>query len=447
MKKKFIRFAPRITSRYLLGNRSMGGVCYKEDAPLATEEQLIAKINTKIQAELATRATKEEIQTIQQQMVLLQGLPLEQLKELADKEKGAMALLTAQGLEMQRLQTTIQNQPKDLSTRAQVAAWQEKNKDSILKIRNGERGVSLPSMDLETRVVASPMTQVTVNAGTSPYIVKTDIESGVNDFIRAQPLFWDFLTKGRTNAETYGWVNKANAQGAAAFIGPGVAKPGVSFELVAEISHAKKIADSAKATTELLQDIDGMTTFIEQELRYQVMIKVNNTLMDSVGSTTVPTGIKQLSVAYTLATVKTTNPNAMDAIRAAVAQLRSGYLRGPIDIFINPIDAANMDLAKATTSGVYMLPPFVTSSGRTIAGASIHEDPAIPVGTLQGGFMQYYRILIYKPFSISWGWENDDFTRNLVTAIGEMRLHQFFNSIYTGAFIRDTFANIEAALL
>jgi hypothetical protein len=44
------------------------------------------------------------------------------------------------------------------------------------------------------------------------------------------------------------------------------------------------------------------------------------------------------------------------------------------------------------------------------------------------------------------GWENDDFTRNLVTWVGEMRLHQFFNTQYTGAFIYDTFANIITGL-
>ncbi len=298
--------------------------------------------------------------------------------------------------------------------------------------------------------VDSPMYVSTVNSGSSPYIGKTQYEGGINPIVRIQPNFWDYIKKGRSSAPTYVWVNQTNALGAAAFIGPGVAKPGVSFSLVAHTSVAKKIADSAKAGTELLQDIDGIVSFIEDELRYKVMIKVNEKAMtgDAVATPTEITGIQTLSVPFPASTglVAGANPTYMDAIRAGIGYMRSGLLTGPITVFINPIDAANMDMAKATDSGVYLLPPFVTSDGRTIAGAAIVEDYNIPVGYAQFAFLNYYRILIYKDFYVEWGWENDDFTRNLVTAIGEMRLHQFFNDIYTGAFMYDSFANILAEI-
>jgi HK97 family phage major capsid protein len=276
------------------------------------------------------------------------------------------------------------------------------------------------------------------------YIGRIGGESAPVDWLRPQPSFWDFLTKGRTSFTTYYWVNKTNPQGAAAFLAPGQAKPGISFELATEISNPKKVAVSSKAATELLQDIDGMTTFIEQELEYAVMIKVNTELMAGVGSTTSPKGVQKYSVTYTLTTIHTENPNYFDAIRAVVAQLRSGYLQGPITVFINPIDAANMDLTKADTSGVYLLPPFTSPNGKVIGGAAVIEDRNVPVGSFQAGFMQFYRILMYEDFRTAWGWENDDFTKNLVTAIGEMRFHQFVNSLYSdsGAFVYDTFAHV-----
>lgn len=407
-------------------------------------EELFTKIETRMKNLLKTRASKEELEEILKPMrEELKDLPIEALREMADDKTGVMAKLAVQGLEIQKLQNRLANdKPKDMSLRGQVTAWVQENKDALEAIKNGERRETKP---LEIRV-ASPMTPATVNSGNSPWIGRVEVEPGVNELIRARPVFWDYIVKGRTGAATYVWVNKANPLGAAAFIGPGVPKPGVSFELVAETSNAKKIADSAKAATELLQDIDGMVTFIEQELRYQVMIKVNQKLMNGVSSATDPNGIQTLSVPYTLTSVHTTNPTFIDAIRAVVAQMRSGWLQGDITVFINSIDAANMDLSKAVDSGVYLLPPFVTSDGRTIAGARIVEDNNVPVGYLQAAFLQYYRILIYKDFSVSWGWENDDFTKNLVTAVGEMRLHQFFNSIYTGAFVYDSFANVIAAV-
>lgn len=451
MKKTYFNPAairlPKIVSRRMPGTACAAYKSDGADAPPAgeeaTEEQLLKKIEERVAKQLEGIATKEELKAIKDsQTEGLKGISVDQLRSLVDEKNGALALLVRQGLEMQRLEKKLTDATKrgeDMSVRGQIGRWMEENKEVIAQIRGGEK---ITPKTMELRVVASPMSVATVNPTNSPYIGRVEVEPGINELLRQQPTFWDYLTKGRTNAPTYVWVNMSNPQGAAAWIGPGVAKPGISFEMVADISNAKKIADSAKATTELLEDIDGMTTFIEQELRYQVMIKVNATLLNSVGSATVPTGIRQYSTTYTLTTIHTTNPNMADALRAAVAQLRSGFLTGPITIFINPIDSASMDMQKATTSGVYMLPPFMTADGKTIAGAEVVEENGVPAGSFQAGFMRFYRILIYKAFTVSWGWENDDFTKNLITSVGEMRLHQFFNQRHTGAFIFDTYAHV-----
>lgn len=442
--------APKIVSRRFQGSNDHRSASYLTDAPPApagpdadkrSEEELLTAIDARIEKALASRATKEELQAIREARTEeLKGLSIESLRAMADDKTGVMSMIAAQGLEIQRLETQMARLPEDNSIRAQITKWQKANKENIDAIRSGtKQGLSPLELRLD-----SPMSVATVNPTGSTFIGRVEVAPGINDFIRIRPTFWDFIVKGRTNAPTYVWVNKTNPEGEAAFIGPGVPKPGVSFELIAESSIAKKIADSAKATTELLEDIDGMQTFIEQELRYKVMIKVNSTLMLSAGSSTVPKGIRNYSVAYTTTTIKTTNATHADAIRAVVGQLRSGLLEGEITVFINPIDEANMDLAKATDSGVYLLPPFVTADGRVIAGARVISDYNVPVGFVQAGFMRFYRILIYKDFSVTWGWENDDFTRNLVTAVGEMRLHEFVNSIHTGAFIYDSFVNIKA---
>jgi len=458
-------FAPELRTRHNKGAqfRTGGGEGGEDDEddeeedPSKKESKMLARrISSMVKKQLEGRATKQEVEAIANKLVFLTKgkndkgeeidapFPIEQLRAMADEKTGVMAKMVEMGVALQKFESEQANAPKDMSIRSQVAAWQEKNKETLKKIAEGQK-IDVPAMELR---LASPMLVSTVNAGSSPYIGSTQVEAGINDFIRLPNTFWDFLTKGRTSAATYVWVNKTNPLGAAAFIGPGVAKPGVSFELEAESSVAKKIADSAKAGTELLQDIDGMTSFIEQELREQVMIKVNATLMSHAGSSTIPKGIQNYSVAYTLTTIKTTNPTFVDCLRAIVGQLRSGAITGPIDMFINSIDAANMDIAKASDSGVYLLPPFVTANGMQVAGARIREDNNVPVGYVQAGFMRFYRVLIYKDFTVTWGWENDDFTKNLVTAVGEMRLHQFVNSIYadSGVFVYDSFENVKTAI-
>jgi HK97 family phage major capsid protein len=334
------------------------------------------------------------------------------------------------------------------SVRAQIMDWQKRNKESIEKLKAGQKADLTP---LEIRAAASPMTPtntltntITVNAGVVP-----QFESGIHDIRRVKPTFWDYLPKGRTGSASYTWVNKKKDAdtGAAAFIGPGVAKPGISFKLEREVSNAKKIAVSDKLAIELLDDVEGMESYVKNEMVYQLRAKANTTLMSGTESSTVPGGIQGESVTYSLTGIETQDPNNFDCIRAVVAQLAVGHFGGlPVTVFINPVDAANMDLAKSGAQGVYLLPPFSTSDGRQIAGATIVEDNNVTAGYFQAACLDLFKCLIYKDMTIALGWENDDFTKNLVTYICEMRLHVFHSENDAGAFIYDTFANVKALI-
>jgi len=320
-----------------------------------------------------------------------------------------------------------------LDTKGQIKAWAEANKKALESIKAGKQA-ELGSMVIKLN---SPMTPSnTYNS--SAYIPQPEFLPGATEIVRVQPTFWDYIKKGRAGSAVLVWVNKKNPEGAAAFIGPGVAKPGVSFEIATETSNAKKVAANEKIATELLEDIEAMASWVQQELAYQVRAKINTTLMSGVSSATVPAGIQTLSVTYSLTTVKTTNPNNWDAIRAAVAQLRSGNLQGPVTAFVNPVDYANMVLTKAVSQGQIFMPAET--------GATIVEDNNVPVGYVQVALLDYYKVSIWKDFTVTFGFENDDFTKNLVTVIGEVRLHQYFSENHTGAFIYDTFDNIKTAL-
>lgn len=411
----------------------------------AQKDALLAEIKTQVGSELNTRGyqKKEEVEAIVSKSVdQFKDLPLEGLRSIMDEKTGVMSILKAQGAEIEALKENGIGKPKDMSIRGQIIAWRDANKNALESIKGGTKAELTP---LEVRV-ASPMTPANTLNG-SAYLPKPEYQVAPNEIVRLQPTFWDYLRKGRAGSAAYVWVNKKNPLGAAGFIGPGVAKPGISFEVATEISNAKKIAANEKVAIELLEDIDGFASWVEMELRYQVMQKANTTLMTGVSSSTVPAGIQTLSVPFTLVGLETENPNNFDAIRAAVAQIRSGNLVGDVTVFVNPVDAANMDLSKAISSGVYIMPPFTDATGKIIAGARVVEDNNVAVGYLQAAILDYYKILIYKDFTITYGWENDDFTKNLVTVIGEMRIHQIFSQNFTGAFIYDSFANIKAAIL
>lgn len=395
-----------------------------------TQEQidaLLITVKTQVTDAMknATDAQKSALEVMQTELKAIKD---------ADKSADVITEVTRIAAELKALKEVALSVERT-TIKTTLKAWASENATAIKNIKAGQKS------DLTPLVIKaahnSPMLPSNTYGG-SAYLPMPEFAAGAVEIARVQPTFWDYIKKGATSAAAYSWVNKKNPLGAAGFIGPGVAKPGVSFEIGVEVSNAKKIAVSEKASTELLEDIEGMASWIQMEIAYQLKAKLNTTLMSGTASSTVPAGIQSLSVGFTLTGIETTNPNNYDAIIAAVAQLRSGNLQGVVTAFINPIDYANMVLAKAISQGQYLT--------LKETGAVIVEDNNIEVGYVQVALLDYYKVLIYKDYSVAFGWENDDFTKNLITTIGEMRIHQFFSENHTGAFIYDTLANIKAAI-
>ena len=388
------------------------------------EQELIDKIKS----EIKTAVEANSLESLKSVHADLDALKAEKATSELLKTEIATVQAELKALKETAAKTEVYNDLK-----SQIKNWQKENEVAIKALRSGQKA-DLSPLSIKLN---SPMTPSN-SYNSSAYLPKPEFQLGANEIVRVQPTMWDVLPKGRTSSAAYVWVNKKNPEGAAAFIGPGVAKPGISFEIATEISNAKKVAVSEKFAIELLDDIEGMQSWLEQEIEYQLKYKVNTTLMTGTASSTVPAGIQTISTGFTLTTVETVDPNNWDAIRACVAQLRSGNLMGAVTAFVNPIDYANMVMTKAVSQGQLFI------AGET--GANVIEDNNIPVGYVQVALLDYYKVLIYKDLTITYGVENDDFTKNLITAVGEMRIHQFFSENHTGAFIYDTFANIKAAI-
>jgi hypothetical protein len=163
--------------------------------------------------------------------------------------------------------------------------------------------------------------------------------------------------------------------------------------------------------------------------------------MTGVLSSTVPAGIQTFSNGFSTSGLSVQNPNNWDCVRAVVAQMRAAFVPGPIVVFMNPIDVANMDMDKAISNGNY-----TGIMNRPIAGCTIVEDYNISVGYIQAFAPYALKTLIYKPFSMTFGWENDDFTKNLVTVIAETRLHSFHSENDAAAFVYDDLADIKSQI-
>ena len=71
---------------------------------------------------------------------------------------------------------------------------------------------------------------------------------------------------------------------------------------------------------------------------------------------------------------------------------------------------------------------------------------AIPAGDFIMGDFGYLNIRDLWALSITTGWENDDFRKNIVTVIAEKRLMTYIKSQYKTAFVKDKFKTVMEAI-
>ncbi len=400
----------------------------KEDGLAGDELKMVQNLNKRFAKIDINNLEKEDVELIvRKAMEKFEALDVAKLKEfLGEDDKGIRAILLKQGEELVKLKEG-RKEPEDLSVRGQVTSWLKLNEEAVKKIRNGQKADLEP---LQLRVANVPMTPAnTYDAGVTLQAGAL-IRDGAPliDLLRIQPTLWD--------------KKVVAGSGAADFLAPAGSKPKVSFTLTTEKSNAKKVAVSMKVSTEMLDDVDGMTSLIEGELAYQLKYEINRVLMSANAATSTDiAGIRSFATAYTLTGVQTTNPNNYDAIQAGIAQLRLAFVTGPILVAMNPVDVVNMKITKAISQGQYMGLNLLP-----IPGGFIVEDPNIVQGDVMMIALDYLKILIYKDFKITYGWENTDFTDNLVTAIAETRFHEFHSDNHAAGFLYEQLSDIKTAI-
>jgi HK97 family phage major capsid protein len=374
------------------------------------------------------------------------------LEAKASKIESLEAAMRSQGEELVALKSAnqVNQSAKPKSVAEEIKSYLENNKEQWDAFRRGEVksfGSSKDGSAIDLSVKASTML-VSTNTSGSAFVPRPVYEGGLIDLVRNTPFIEQYANTALVGSPRIIYTEKVNPDGDADFIGEGVLKPLIDFDIQTTTVYAKKVADKIKVSTEMLDDIDFMAAEINNELKYQVDIHTDDQLLAGTGDGSEANanlkGLTSFAGGYVLTTVETSTPNNFDAVRAAAAQIMSLNFSANY-AFVNPIDAANMDLTKGD-DGQYTIPPFKSATGMDIAGIRVVETNQIPVGFFLVGDMTKFKVRNYKPFAISMGWVNDDFEKNLVTIIGERRLASYVSVNHTGAFVYDSFADVKTAI-
>lgn len=282
-------------------------------------------------------------------------------------------------------------------------------------------------------------------AGTS---LTTEIDRTISSAPNRMPLFRDIVNVATIRGNKVTWVNKEANEGGAGMTAEGAAKSQMSWTYTEESADVKKITAYVKVSKESLDDLDFLRSEINTDLREAVELKLDEQISSGTGVGQNLKGIltyaPTFSVTGTSFATAVFNANRLDVLRTAVALVRKNRFNANY-IVISPMDAALMDLEKGT-DGHYIMPPFVTADGARIAGVRVIENEAIAEGNFLVGDFTKSNLRIREEININLGYENDDFTKNLVTILAEMRAVHYIKKHHVPAFVKGVFATAITAI-
>jgi Phage capsid family len=117
----------------------------------------------------------------------------------------------------------------------------------------------------------------------------------------------------------------------------------------------------------------------------------------------------------------------VDAVSEAVAQMQLDGFQ-PTSVVLGPMDWLSISVQRAT-DGQYLAGPYMGSVPQALRGLAVILSPSIPAGKAMVIDRSHLQLLVVDGFSVELGFENDDFTRNLVTVLGETRVIPQFRAI------------------
>jgi HK97 family phage major capsid protein len=278
-------------------------------------------------------------------------------------------------------------------------------------------------------------------------------EGGITPLPRSAPFFADLFASAPTSGNTISYAEMKNPDGGAGMTGEGSAKTQADFDLVEAKTNVRKITSYIKTSKEALDDIPALAGEINNELVTLIKLKKDSEVLSGAGTGNTLSGVITNATAFTggALALAVVTPNYYDVLVAGITQIAtaeviSGQPAGFMAnvIVMNPSDVALMKLTKDANKN-YIFP--VTLPGST----SVMEVPVISNARMTAGDFLIMdsskgNLRIKEDITLSVGYENDDFTKNLVTILAEMRLAFYIKSQHVKAFVKGTFSTAITAL-
>lgn len=286
-------------------------------------------------------------------------------------------------------------------------------------------------------------------------VLLNDPEAGISGFNRTRPFFSTLFPTSPTVGNTVSYAEMVTPDGGAGMTAEGALKSQADFNLEEKSVNVRKVTAFIKTSKESLADIPALAGEINSELLTLVELKADSQILSGDGTGQNLTGITSVATSFAAGDFASSisTPNEYDVINVAINQIEiaeviSGEPAGfmPNVIVMNPTDIKKMKLTKTSTDEYVFNTTEGPQVGTQIDSIPVLSNPRMPKGYFLVMDSTKGTIRLREATNINLGYENDDFTKNLITVIAEKRLAFYVKSQNVKAFVYGSFATAKAAL-
>jgi HK97 family phage major capsid protein len=273
-------------------------------------------------------------------------------------------------------------------------------------------------------------------------------ETEIGQLPTLQPQLMNLFSRGTVSPNNNGvirYFERTSVTNAAAPVSEASVKPESAFTWTEKFARIETIAHWVPVTKQSLTDIDLMASEIDDLLRLYLSLKVDQQLYDGSGTSPELRGAYTAAPTFVGTPYQTTAPTIYDLIVTVASDINKNKdsLYSANIALMNPDDVLKYKLAKGSDNH-YLLPPFVGGDGNLIAGIQVIPTARVTANTMLVGDFRFGRVFQDGDVIIEAGLIDNQFVKNMVTILAEVKLCLRIKDVNVDAFRKVT--NITNAL-
>jgi len=255
--------------------------------------------------------------------------------------------------------------------------------------------------------------------------------------------------KTQPGTESIWTSDRINEDGDAAFIAEGALKPLADADWTSTKHDIKEVAVRWKFTKRLMMHAPAIVQDFQEHARELVDQKIDDQLLDGDGLTNNLSGLETEASAFIVPAGLAgyyVAPNIYDVIMAMATRIRLSNFKGQITAILNTVWMAKMAGIKDAEER-YIIAPFVSADGTKVGQVNVKFSNKIGDDAILIGDLKKFNVVFAENIMYDEGYENDDFSKNLVSRKLEAFLGTYIKESDAGAILFGDISDIQDDLV